>query len=669
MKTSSVKRVVQVSVCFGLLVGGFGAWADWFGPTVDWKWSTAGNWGDGSVPTLSTEVDLNNDKITETNPLLISDGCAAECAVLRLASNWAVADGRVPAVKLCSGGSLRTGRGVVLSTQTDGKSLLILDGGTLINDHATPNTDRIGFSGQGTVRQDRGTYRFDGSNGAAYLQLGVYSGSVGTYIMNGGQIERVNDASRSSRIYVGVEGKATFRLNDGEIDCPMVIGSGSGSDGTLEVNGGRVAGNITVGMTNGKGRIVLNGGELDLTEDGNRLRLGYLGEGSLEWNGGAIKNLERLYVGHAASSSGRLVVNTGADQASVSQLYVAGGGDGVVKVADNAVMKTVWAKVGSNTVGGEADVEIGECGSLVVGERLELGGFIYKNPDDLSQSETWDWIGRGSLTLKGGDLKLLYDTGSGSVKLYVGRQQNGESRFTGAEGTIRGWGRIMGATYADNTVRMQMGLGRIVGDGFGEERLLDLTPVINIANEVTNPADGTTGWYAENKGAVHYPRIWFGGGSVARYCFGTDKNAGEPDFVNSMKFSVTTSTAGHFRGGLYAADRMDLLLDKLPPHSGVVNVWKLGVFDSTVDGNPVPFSGLSLKIRYDQTKVASADKLALYRYAGGRWTKVGKTTVAESAATHTISTTKAMDSDAAQTYNAGIIALVKDVSGLSVLVR
>lgn len=668
MKTSSVKRVVQVAVCSGLLAGGFGARAEWFGPTVDWKWSTAGNWGDShSVPTLSTEVDLNNAGITESNPLLISDGCAAECAILRLASNWAVADGRVPAVKLCSGGTLRTGRGVVLSTEKQGKSVFILDGGTLINDHGTAGEDRIGHSGQGTFRQESGTYRFDGSNGAPYLKLGVYSGSVGTYIMNGGRIERVNDANRSSRIYVGAEGKATFQLNAGEIDCPMVVGSGSGSDGTLEVNGGRVAGNITVGMTNGKGRIVLNGGELDLTDDGNRLRLGYLGEGSLEWNGGAI-NLARLYVGHAASSSGRLVVNTGADQAFVSQLYVAGGGNGVVKVADNAVMKTYWAKVGSNKVGGEADVEIGECGSLVVHERLELGGFVYKNPDDLTESESWDWIGRGSLTMKGGDLKLLYDTGSGSVKLYVGRQQNGESRFTGAEGTIRGWGRIMGATYSDNTVRMQMGLGRIVGDGAGEERLLDLTPVINIKNELTNPADGTTGWYAENKGAVHYPRIWFSGGTSS-FCFGTDKTAGEPDFVNSLKFTVTTSTVGHFRGGLYAADRTDLSLDKLPPHRGVIDVWKLGVFDSTVDGNPVSFSGLSLKIRYDQTKVASADKLVLYRYAGGRWTKVGKTTVAESAATHTIATTKAMDSDETQSYNAGIIALVKDVSGFAVLVR
>lgn len=252
MKTSSVKRVVQVAVCSGLLAGGLGARADWFGPTVDWKWSTAGNWGDGSVPNMSTEVDLNNAGITESNPLLISDGCAAECAVLRLASNWAVADGRVPAVKLCSGGTLRTGRGVVLSTENQGKSVFILDGGTLINDHGTAGEDRIGFSGQGTFRQESGTYRFDGSNGAPYLKLGVHSGSVGTYLMNGGQIERTNDEGSSARVYVGVKGQGKMVVNGGTVDCPLVVGDGESSDGTLEVNDGSICGNVTVGNQPGR---------------------------------------------------------------------------------------------------------------------------------------------------------------------------------------------------------------------------------------------------------------------------------------------------------------------------------------------------------------------------------------------------------------------------------
>lgn len=670
MKTSSVKRVVQVAVCSGLLVGGFGAQAaDWFGPNVDWKWNTAGNWGTGSVPTLSTDVDLNNAGITESNPLLISDGCAAECAVLRLASNWAVADGRVPAVKLCSGGTLRTGRGVVLSTETQGKSVFILDGGTLINDHATPNTDRIGFSGQGTFRQESGTYRFDGSNGAAHLQLGVYPGSVGTYIMNGGQIERTNDGDSSARVYVGVKGQGKMVVNGGTIDCPLVVGDGESSDGTLEVNDGSIRGNVTVGNQLGaKGTLVLNGGTLDLRMSGNdddgghRLRCGYCGTGRFEWNGGAL-NASRVYIGYNDSSDGSMLVTRTGDDAYLYMLISGVAGSGAITLADNARLSVDWFKVGTASVGKTAVVTIGECAQLTVGTRADLGGLLCNNAD---AEGFFPVAGRMTLNLRGGDICLTSTTEN--PQLLIGRQIQGTTDLTGSSAIVRGWGRIMGAAYSDNTVRMQMGLGQIVGDGEGEERLLDLTPVINIKNEVTNPADGTTGWYAVNKGAVHYPRIWFGAGT-ATHCFGTDKTAEDPDFVNSMKFTVTTSTVGHFRGGLYATDRTDLSLDKLPPHRGVVNVWKLGVFDSTVDGNPVPFSGLSLKIRYDQMKVSATDKLALYRYANGTWTKVGTTTVAESAATHMIVTTKLMDSDSSQTYNAGIIALVKDVSGFAIQIR
>lgn len=628
MKLNKMAEVAAV----GLAVSALSLSGAWYTPNDGYLWSTGSNWdGPSGVPSIDVPAAINNAGLVDDTPLVID--CEATCESLNVGSNQGIANlspDQSFHVRMIGGASLSTKYGIILSENpyngTIQRSRMSLDGGTIINDHEGGTyPDIVGAGGSAWVTNTATTYRMDCSRCRTSLKLG-YSRSgdhcdtaCGEFVQNGGKIECVSEAgSNVGRIYVGA---------------------------------------------NGKGKMVVNGGEVDA-----RIIVGYDGDGLLEWNGGSMANAQTIYVG--CRGSGMFVVSSEVRGARVRELNGGLWGDGVIRLAGASTVNAEWLKIGTVKENGSATVDIGSDSVLTVENEFHVGGYLLKHPDD--EGTLTPLGGRGVVVMRGCDIRLI---GAAVPQLYVGRQSKDAYSFSGAAGTIRGWGRIMQKGFEDqyskseNIAKVSLGKGRIIADGFGSERILDLTPVVDIINEVSNPADGDSGWYAENKGAAHYPRIWFGSGTQS-YCFGTAKNAGAPDLVNSLMFSVNCSTSdNHFRGGLYAADRGDVHLDELPPFRKIIGVWKLGVFSEPVTGNAVPFDGLTLTIRYDHTKVNPRDRLSLYRYAGGTWTKVGSTTVSASASTRTIATGSALESDGTQDYNAGLFVLATDIIGMKIVVR
>ncbi len=88
--------------------------------------------------------------------------------------------------------------------------------------------------------------------------------------------------------------------------------------------------------------------------------------------------------------------------------------------------------------------------------------------------------------------------------------------------------------------------------------------------------------------------------------------------MNSAKFSVsgTTTSDTYFRGGVFAPDRTDLNLDKLPENKGIVGVWRFGLFTSTALSEAKTFGSVDLDLRYDHVKLPDGRHYRLYLWNG-----------------------------------------------------
>ena len=184
-----------------------------------------------------------------------------------------------------------------------------------------------------------------------------------------------------------------------------------------------------------------------------------------------------------------------------------------------------------------------------------------------------------------------------------------------------------------------------------------------------NPDSGTNGWYAVNKGAVLFPRVWISTASDTR-CIGTWTRNASPDFVNSVGFSLDEAYnpgSGYYVcGGLYAADRSDVHADTLPKRGEVVGIWKMGVFYELASITPKVFQSIGLTFRYDHTKVNEGARLYLYRWNGSSWARV----VSEKATENPRISCSGLAPASGQLYNIGTFALMsRETEGLQVIVR
>ena len=239
---------------------------------------------------------------------------------------------------------------------------------------------------------------------------------------------------------------------------------------------------------------------------------------------------------------------------------------------------------------------------------------------------------RGSILMRGGTYINAYANDNHEFLLSIG-EADGEG------GTIRGWGLFTGSDNSRQGVRSADILfrrGAVVADGDGDEsHVLECGLGIHTAsNALAGVALTTGGWRAESKGALRLPLSALMGNSAAGEltgCIGCTVGLTKPDLVNAVGVSVMRSKeeSRNWNIGveLLATDRTDAHTNALPANCNVLSVHRIGAFrnlEAWTSANRVAVSdGLSVSIRYDQTKLLRANtrlKLLRYSESTGRWT-------------------------------------------------
>ncbi len=662
-----------------LAVSGFASGADLYfsindDPNKYWDyapgWKATFGGTAGYVPTTADNLTFNSSYLnlaTGRTPMAITNGVEAVCNMFQIAtskkgsgSSYAD-DKRVIGVHI-DGGSLTThsedDNACAVGFNEAGYGVLKMTGGVL-------NSYRIsvGAAGIGVLSNDGGRVCLSLPNGDAYprLVIGRSAGSKGTLVMSGGVIATPN-ASENWRgeVRVGEKGEGRFDLTGGVVSNNVIVGQDGGGHGTMNATDATLTGNFSVGYSAGSTGVVT----LASTFLENDPIVGRYGDGTLTLTGDFRRNAYRsIRVGRHPGSIGRLFVKSADADLSEGRegtLYAGLLGSSEVEISGSIAFG--YVKMGAtNTVNNT--VRIVEGGTLGGKYQMSVGSSALPK-DVLGNDDVIHVGGRGELRLAGGAVKFLQkDT---SPNFFLGRYAG---EFPGSFGVLRGWGRILPAWDGETNVRMAIGDGQVVADGMGEERTLDLHQVVNVTNLVANGVSTTNGWYAVNKGAVLFPRTWFGQVSPATRCFGAAPYASKPDFVNSVQLTMrgVAGNNNHIRGGLYAPDRSDVHADALPPHDAVVGIWKMGNFSSVDDTGKVGFSSIDLTFRYDQTRVAENRTLALYRWndATSSWERL---TGGAPAADHRISVT-GLTSQTVDGHNVGLFALVTRVPGALIIFR
>lgn len=238
--------------------------------------------------------------------------------------------------------------------------------------------------------------------------------------------------------------------------------------------------------------------------------------------------------------------------------------------------------------GGELQFTASPVGADVAAHSLEIGGagegvFLLGNADSTGQ------------------ITQVGETG-GPVNLTVGAIRS-------ANGTLRGWGTV-GLTGAVSNH------GRIIADGYGQDRSLDLSSFTTVTNDFIN-RNGAKGWYAVNHGRLDLPPIAVSRGTNT-YTWGGSNDDERITLVNSarLKFTDVQSDAT-VKIALLALDRSDT--PAFPTDHHLVGMWSFEQSDLTAAG------GMDLLVRYDDAVAAAKgldeNVLKLWKY-DGQWERL-----------------------------------------------
>ncbi|MGB7158486.1 MAG: PEP-CTERM sorting domain-containing protein, partial [Tepidisphaeraceae bacterium] len=445
------------------------------------------------------------------------------------------------------------------------------------------------------------------------------------------RLVQAGDSNHWRSLTVGANGPATFKQTGGStrIDNDLTIARNKDSTGRVELSGGTMStgGNQYVGK-GGKGEFVQSGGANVI--DGS-LFVGYAGRGSYTITRGTLTG-DKIVV--ATTGDGNFT--QGLDAAERANLAASGAIDGLaVAVRSNFNAVTVADKQGSH---GEVVLNFGDfsspsqtVGRAGAGSVLQEGG---------TNTATTLWLGTtyqsiGSYVLNDGVLKLdpsatidgdpgitVGGAGSGSFRMgnanraaKIIESQAGTNLAVRAKesgsGLFRGWGSV-------GLTGLVVNNGRIVADGYGNDRALDLSTAKGVTNTIENPiVAGANGWYARDGGAVVLPSVNVIPGSNA-YSWGEDPNDALPDLVNSVRLYVRDAeTPGEIDISLLSLDRTDI--PALPSGHHFIGVWRF-------DAHDLDFTGVDLAIRYDdamaQDQGLSEAILKLWKYENGDWVRI-----------------------------------------------
>ncbi len=440
-------------------------------------------------------------------------------------------------------------------------------------------------------------------------------------------------------------GNGTIRLDDPAASLtvsPSVLGTsfywGRRSTGTVVQTSGMLTVSNSTQMgyfASGLSKYVISGG--------TGIFMGPLVVGNNQGNGLVLQSggLVQFKGGWTINTEGQYELTGGTLDTAALTLTITGGRllvDGPSAVMNSTAGALVYVNNSTSVDGAVLDIRNGlvtnlgfNVGHQRRGTVNQTGGLITQPMGRLIALGTYS-SGVGIWNLHGGTLALGKHATTAYLSLQIGSVNNATGTFymgsatgcgvltqqvagsgmyvgNGGIGEFVGWSDggagnrffLTGASYLNR--------GRVIADGYGTDRALDITSLASLGSTVNNARDGTFGCYARNRGELRLPRIAVSGNNT--YYWGEQ---GSLDLVNAARLAFT-GASGTLTGRLYAADH-----GAVPPTGAIQAV---SIHDFTVGS----MTACTLAIRYDHAAAAElpgADeaRLNLYRWNGGAWVKL-----------------------------------------------
>jgi hypothetical protein len=467
-----------------------------------------------------------------------------------------------------------------------------------------------------------GTAVLTGSGESAGVTLGASAGKRGTARLEGAAAWLSNAVAVVS---LGSSGTGVWVQAGGFLwsDKGFRLGYYAGSLGDLAVSNGLIVmyGDFTIGGNVGDGLVRQSGGTVELRTAGVNNGRFSCSSGDYELTGGRfVVTGYNFNVGTTAGKTGRVTVD---------------GPDAVLDVRNAALVNGVGASIGNSAVGelafrqGAVYFDAGVLvGNSHTGLILQTGGIAEFRAVTLGSAAG----GSGEYRLEGGTLRVdksawpersVIAGASGSGVFYFGtaggagdlqQKQAGCGMIVrqGAAGSgeFRGW--------SDDGVTNRFGLtgplqnsGRIVADGYGVARALNMTGLASVATLIYSGPGETNGWFAVNRGKLMLPPV-----SVASSAanWGHSASNTEMNLINAVRWTFKGTTSGKVWGELLAADRADV------PGPGALEAVSVHAFSG------LAFTNGALSLRYDPSAAAvrgiPEDQLKLFRWNGSAWAEL-----------------------------------------------
>jgi hypothetical protein len=178
-------------------------------------------------------------------------------------------------------------------------------------------------------------------------------------------------------------------------------------------------------------------------------------------------------------------------------------------------------------------------------------------------------------------------------------------------GLVHGWGTVAVTGELSNS-------GRVVADGYGADRALDLSTAAGVVNSLDNSPGGTNGWYAQRGGELLLPDLYAPVGQNVSLAWGESAGDRVPDLVNSLLLRADrVSHAGEVSIALVSLDRQDV--PALPQGHRFIGLWRMDA--------SAALEGVELAVRYDEAMAQrlgiDESMLKLWMHApGGQWQRL-----------------------------------------------
>ncbi len=363
--------------------------------------------------------------------------------------------------------------------------------------------------------------------------------------------------------------------------------------GALTVKGYLTLGAITSTIVGGSGTYDMSGGTLNVM---NEFTIGCKGTGTFTQSDGTITAYKATYIGRGKTGT-----------------YTMSGGTLNTGTSFTTPADAFWIGYGANGSFTQTGGNVNSYGRVVVANGASTsssytmtGGSLKINGENSLVLGVYG----GTATFLDGDASSpgyigAIDPIATKGSFYVGGDANSAASF-------RGWGEV--------ELRYIYNNGKVIGDGYGTDRLLDMSTCERVFNN-WNPS--TSGWYAVNHGGLVLPPISFDTvlGQVTHTWGGANIYDVAPSLVNSVSITLAHDCKGNIQGALLAADRTDL------PAFGDPDAKIIGVWDFAISLDPDTYtndlSGATIAIRYDDALAASLgldeSTLVIYQYINGQW--------------------------------------------------